>query len=263
MLSMLSLRNRIISIVRTIFLIFTPIARTLEAEAQRLQGKGYYPNIGREVNAILRKTGLKNNVPIVLFDVGANLGDYSHAFLKKNKNVEIHCFEPSPFAFQALTKDLPQKNVYHHNVALSDSSGTQQLFFDFAGSGWASLAKRDLSHTGVRFDNSEMVNVVTLDNWVSKTKIRPHLLKIDVEGFELQVLHGGRKSLKFVNVVQFEFGGTNIDSRHFFKDYWDFFELINFSLYRLTPLGLKKISRYSEELECFKFSNYYAVNNNR
>jgi FkbM family methyltransferase len=258
---MLSLRIRIISIARAIFFIFTPIARTLESEAQRLQGKSYYPKIGKEVSAILSKTRLKNNVPIVLFDVGANLGDYTNAFLKQSKNVEIHCFEPSKFAFQTLTKKLQQKNVHHHNVALSDSSGTQQLFYDFAGSGWASLSKRDLSHTGIRFDSSEMVNVDTLDNWVSKTEIRPNLLKIDVEGFELQVLRGAEKSLKFVKVVQFEFGGTSIDSRHFFRDYWNFFELINFSLYRLTPLGLKRVSRYSEELECFKFSNYYAVNN--
>jgi hypothetical protein len=106
-----------------------------------------------------------------------------------------------------------------------------------------------------------MVNVNTLDNWVSKTGIRPNLLKIDVEGFELQVLKGAEKTLKFVIVVQFEFGGTSIDSRNFFKDFWDFFEMNNFQLYRLTPLGLRKVSRYSEELECFKFSNYYAINN--
>ena len=258
---MLVLRIRILSIARAIFLIFTPIARVLESEAQRLQGKSYYPKIDKEVSAILSKAGLTNDASLVLFDVGANFGDYTNAFLKQSKNVEIHCFEPSQFAFRTLTEKISTKNVYHHKVALSDSSGTQTLFYDFEGSGLASLSKRDLSHTGIEFGSSEMVNVDTLDNWASKYGIIPNLLKIDVEGFELQVLKGAEKTLKFVKVVQFEFGGTSIDSRHFFKDYWDFFKMKNFRLYRLTPLGLKKIARYSEELECFKFSNYYAVNN--
>jgi FkbM family methyltransferase len=258
---MILLRLGLLSIARTCFLIFTPIARILESEAQRLQGKGYYPRIGKEVGALLSKTGLTNNTALVLFDVGANLGDYTAAFLKQSKNVEIHCFEPSQFAYHALTEKISEKNVYHHNIALSDSIGIQPLFYDFQGSGWASLSRRDLSHTGIEFDSSEMVNVNTLDNWVTKSGIMPNLLKIDVEGFELQVLRGAEKSIKFVTVVQFEFGGTSIDSRHFFKDYWDFFEMNNFRLYRLTPLGLRIVSRYSEELECFKFSNYYAINN--
>jgi hypothetical protein len=130
------LRLGILSLARAFFLIFTPIARVLESEAQRLQGKGYYPKIGREVRALLNMAGLTNNPPLVLYDVGANLGDYTTAFLKQSKNVEIHCFEPSQFAFHALKEKISEKNVYHHNVALSDSIGIQPLFYDFEGSGW-------------------------------------------------------------------------------------------------------------------------------
>jgi FkbM family methyltransferase len=251
----------IVKMARALFQILTPIAATLESESQRLQGKGYYPRIRKEVNALLHDVDTDSKKPIIFFDVGANLGDYSLAFLKKIETAEIHCFEPSKWAFQTLKQRISGENVNHHNVALSDLTGSQPLYYDFEGSGWASLSKRDLSYRGTNFDLSEIVEVNTIDNWVFENGIVPDLLKIDVEGFELQVLTGAINTLRSVKVVQFEFGGTSIDSRHFFKDYWDFFKKLNFRLLILTPLGLKIISSYSEELECFKYSNYYAVNN--
>lgn len=255
-----SLGEKIVSFARVIFQVLAPFAKLLESEAQRLQGKGYYPKVGQEVSALLKLQGAIGDEQLVLFDVGANVGDYSIAFLEKTKNAEIHCFEPSKTAFKSLVERLSKKNVYNHKLALSDSSGPQPLFYDFAGSGWASLSKRDLSYTDIVFESSEMVDVDTLDNWVKRNQIYPNLLKIDVEGFELEVLKGASEVLELIHVIQFEFGGTNLDSRHFFKDYWDFFKQNNFQLYILTPLGIKEVIQYSEELECFKFSNYYAVN---
>lgn len=55
--------------------------------------------------------------------------------------------------------------------------------------------------------------------------------------------------LHLIKVIQFEFGGANIDSRTYFKDFWKFFYYNNFSLFRITPLGLLRINNYSESDE--------------
>jgi hypothetical protein len=61
-------------------------------------------------------------------------------------------------------------------------------------------------------------------------------------------------------VVQFEFGGCNIDTRTYFKDFWSFFSERGFELHRVSPFGAVKIVGYREADECFTTTNYIAVN---
>ena len=49
--------------------------------------------------------------------------------------------------------------------------------------------------------------------------------KIDVEGHEMDVLKGIGDKISNIKLIQFEFGGCNIDTRCFFQDFW-YFELI-------------------------------------
>jgi hypothetical protein len=86
------------------------------------------------------------------------------------------------------------------------------------------------------------------------------VVKIDVEGYELMVLRGFGDAIRNVRVLQFEFGGTNIDTKVFFRDLWCFFEEAGFDLYRITPLGVMRIERYHERDELFIIANYIAVN---
>ena len=71
------------------------------------------------------------------------------------------------------------------------------------------------------------------------------------------------KYLKEIKIVQFEFGGCNIDSRTYFQDFYYFFTERNFEIYRLSPRGLKKIDKYSESDEIFDTTNFICLNNSR
>lgn len=85
-------------------------------------------------------------------------------------------------------------------------------------------------------------------------------MKLDVEGHELAVLKGGKQMLDDgkIHVIQFEFGGCNIDSRTYFQD---FFYLLSpgFRIYRIVKDGLFPIEEYSEDLEVFKTTNYLCI----
>ena len=83
-------------------------------------------------------------------------------------------------------------------------------------------------------------------------------VKLDIEGHELDARNGVGEALKFIAVIQFEFGGCNIDTRTFWQDFWYFFKKNNFDLYRITPFGKIKIKKYREIDEFFSTSNFLA-----
>ena len=83
---------------------------------------------------------------------------------------------------------------------------------------------------------------------------------MDVEGHELDVLRCGEAAMLNASVIQFEFGGCNIDTRTFFQDFWYFFKDRHFDIYRITPLGAEKIDKYNEYHEFYSTTNYIAVN---
>ena len=86
------------------------------------------------------------------------------------------------------------------------------------------------------------------------------LVKIDIEGHELLCLEGFGMALDRVKVIQFEFGACNIDSRTYFKDFWNFLSARSFLLYRITPHGVKRLKRYYEQEESFLHANLLGVN---
>ena len=60
-----------------------------------------------------------------------------------------------------------------------------------------------------------------------------------------------------VDALQFEFGGCNIDSKTYFKDFFSLLSTTHgFKLYRLAPKKrLVEMNRYIEALECFTWQN--------
>jgi FkbM family methyltransferase len=233
----------------------------LEIDLQRIQGKGYgADSVELEAKIALHfvsQCGVKE--PVVL-DIGANSGTYSENILKYAPHATIYAFEPSSIARQLLeNRFFGIKAVKIEPYALGSRVSKEMLYSDIAGSGLASLTKRKLKHFGIEFSHSEPVDVVTLDSWAQASNISPNLIKIDVEGHELDVLKGGLDTWATAQVIQFEFGGCNIDTRTFFQDFWFLFTEAGFAIYRISKEGPIHISQYSEGHECFRTTNYLAV----
>ncbi len=200
----------------------------------------------------------------VLFDVGANRGVFVKHLIKawQGMNYQLYAFEPSKKTFAMLRQEVKDLSFVHLiNKGLGEKPESVELFFDKEGSGLASLYPRDLSYHQIDFSNQETVELTTLDLFCYQNKIeRIDFLKLDVEGHELAVLKGGKRMIGEgrVGIIQFEFGGCNIDSRTFFRDYYNFFKN-DYTLYRVVADGLQQIGGYSEKLEVFLSANYLAV----
>ena len=199
---------------------------------------------------------------VIVLDIGANVGDWSASIQKHLPDSSVIAFEPSKEAFEKLTNRFKNSSKFScFNLAVGRDNTETFLYADSSASGLGSLTKRRMKHFGITFEHKESVKVTTLDNWIENQspKVLPNVIKMDVEGHELDVLFGASKTLKSVQVIQFEFGGCNIDTKTYFQDFWYFFESSGFEINRMTPRGLKVILQYSENLETFKPTNYVAV----
>jgi FkbM family methyltransferase len=190
--------------------------------------------------------------PYILFDVGANEGEYTR-FLSNIFAGEavIHAFEPSLGTFEVLRQRLGEAAELHR-LAFGEQSGFALLYSN-SNSGLSSFYNRNLKHFGIVLDKTESIYVLTLDEFCQTMGIQHiHFLKMDVEGHELQVLKGAKKILeqRGVDFIQFEFGGCNIDSRTFFQD---FFYLLSpqYRLFRVLADGLWPVESYRESEEFF------------
>jgi FkbM family methyltransferase len=203
----------------------------------------------------------RNKEHLVVFDVGANIGQYTTELLQCfGSKADIFCFEPNTATFNLLTQNMAGKsNVRCYNFGLSDKDHEAVLYSNGETSGMASLYDRHLGHAGITMAPTTTVSLTTLDGFCRRDGIdQIDFMKIDVEGHELSVFRGASEIVKSITFIQFEFGDCNVDSRTYFRD---LFEMLNpnYDIYRVLHHGLKKIRRYNESLEIFKVTNYFAV----
>ncbi|MES2377400.1 MAG: FkbM family methyltransferase [Bacteroidota bacterium] len=205
--------------------------------------------------------------PLVIIDVGANVGDYSSLLRSKFPTAKIHCFEPIPETFKQLVSNTKHMNIQCHNVAVGSSN--EKINF-FRGSndndGTMVTAYKEAINDLFTFAGASEENIVcdtvALDDFFANKELTIDFLKIDVEGHELEVLKGTTKMIKAnkIAVMQFEFNEFNIFSRSFFYDYYKI--LPQYKFYRIMPQNrLYPLGEYNSAHEIFRYQNILAINN--
>ena len=144
-----------------------------------------------------------------VIDVGANIGQFANDARKLYPDAAIYSFEPLPGPYSELlvnTSSFGRFNPY--NLALGDYEGTTEMYVnEFSQS--SSLLEMEDSHKQAfphtKNTTSITVNIQTLDLIASKLELDTDiLLKIDVQGFEKQVLDGGKETLNKVKIIIIE-----------------------------------------------------------
>lgn len=129
------------------------------------------------------------------FDIGANVGGFTLAMAKACPTAEIHSFEPAPETFEKLCANIALNGVSHvhsHRAAMGSKPG--RSFFHVDPN---SPATNHLQGSRLADDQCIEVEVQTVDTMIQQAKQgTPGLLKIDVEGFECEVLLGAAESIR-------------------------------------------------------------------
>lgn len=236
-------------------------AASLERKAQKFQGKGAG---GHSIEAEVHDAaGLLPADGAVVLDVGANKGLWSRAMLREAgpRLGRLIAFEPSRHNWDEIeTISDPRFTLVRKGLA--ENEGTADLFMDAPGSGLASLTRRNLDHVGLTMGESEAITLISLDAFAVEAGLtRIDFLKLDIEGHELAALAGARGLLASgaIRALSFEFGGSNIDTRTYFRDFWLMLSAAGYAIERIVPGGAPvPITRYHERLECFATTNFIA-----
>lgn len=201
------------------------------------------------------------NTPII-FDVGANRGNYSRNIKKRFPNSKIYCFEPNPYIFEKINENK-ENNLLAFNIGMSSKEGEQKMFLSKDDiNGELSSLNEDVIKVIHQQKNTNSVNIktTTIDKFCKDKQINNiDLLKIDTEGHELEILKGASAMIaqKRIRVIQFEFNEMNIISRTFLRDFYDL--LKEYDFYRLSEKELIDIRKYKTINEIFRFQNIVAI----
>lgn len=198
----------------------------------------------------------------VVFDVGANHGDWSKRVLDINPKLKLHSFEPSAYTFGQLVSATP--GAIANQFGFSSSKGTATLHSFGDGHGLNSLYERKSVqpfNRELRQTTSETVALDTIDNYCATRGIsRIDFLKIDIEGHDLEALRGASSMLETqrVDLIQFEYSGCNLDSKLFLADFFELLQSKGYHLAKLLPDAIRPVARYDRSLETFRYQNWIA-----
>ncbi len=151
---------------------------------RRLTGASYEEAFDSQLMAEIR-------IGDFVWDIGANVGFYTTKFSHlAGPTGKILAFEPSPGALPSLSEAVSTlDNVEVKNVALSDSAGSATFYTSTEGSS-PTDGLRKASET----DKAHLVEVALGDHFLMSCP--PNVIKLDVEGFEREVLIGLHETLR-------------------------------------------------------------------
>ena len=206
---------------------------------------------------------LRGSDPRVLFDVGANQGDWANVGATRFPNATIHCFEIVSDTFSVLERRFADNpRLVLNEFGLSNEPGEVTVQTYDGRSDISTLysypehAERCVTRTG---------RVIRGDDYIASHQIeRIDLLKIDVEGAELRVFHGFERSLSsgLVAMVQFEYGMVNIMAGVFLRDLYQFLSSRGFVVGKIFPTYVD-FRPYELADDDFRGPNYLAVRSDR
>ena len=180
------------------------------------------------------------NSQFVVIDVGANIGEtmLNFALIVGSKG-KVFAFEPVPFSFQKLSMNLSLNeftNVIAENLAISDKA--EVLYFDpatYYNSGGIFMKKGPS-------ENMLSVKAVKLDEYINSNNFEKiDFIKIDVEGFELNVLKGAVQSChKFKPALFIEVNDDNLQRQGASES--ELLQWLKSNNYDYEKLGMDKLN---------------------
>jgi FkbM family methyltransferase len=194
-------------------------------------------------------------------DVGCHKGEMLDLILKYAPNGQHYCFEPLPDLFQGLIQKKYPSNCHFYDVALSRESGSTSFNYVISNPSYSGILRRRYDRPSEE-DTTITVKTELLDHIISPNTVID-FIKIDVEGAEMLVLEGAKKTIQRCKpIVVFEhglgasdvYGTTPRQMFTFFKECDMNISLMRDWLAAKPPLS---INAFEEEFNLSK--NYYFI----
>lgn len=183
-----------------------------------------------------------------VLDIGTNIGWVAHNLAQLSKTGLVYGFEPDPFNYDRCAENISLNNL-KNLIVFPIGLGADQANLGMQVRTPSNLGGNRITPSGT--SSTRMVEIKKLDDVEMVQQLsKIHLVKIDVEGYELKVLRGGEQTLKKHHPILFiELDDNNL------KDQGDSaLDLIRF----LLALGYTSISRADTKEEvsiCTNFGN--------
>lgn len=210
-------------------------------------GVGMFLRLNGELDPLHSQLFLDSLKPnFTVFDIGANVGYYTVLASKIiGKGGRIYAIEPNPDNLDLLKKNIKLnncRNVIIVNRALGERSGLAEMALDEASPGESSLAQ---NAKGKKIT----VQITTLDNFTKLENIKQvDVIKIDIEGGEIQALKGGAEFLKRSKEIRL-FIECNVKTLKLFnsnpKKLVNLLEEFGYKIEKITNEIEKTVSRFS------------------
>ncbi len=193
-------------------------------------------------DALLKKILDQFQIDLVI-DVGANLGQYGSLLRDLGYKNQIYSFEPIGEVFEKLQRRAAKNDkweAFNNGVGSKSESLFINISENFVSSSLLQIT--DASTTAkpdTKFARQEKISVITLDSFFKDRRIeswKNPFLKIDVQGYEKQVIDGSLMILKNIAVLQIELSLIKLyEGSMLYKEVISLMEELGFYMYTIIP----------------------------
>jgi len=209
---------------------------------------------------------LKNNKDINLIDIGANIGSVTLPLAGLFNKSNIIAIEPSIYAFNKLKKNISlnfnlKKRIKIFNFFISNNY--KKVKYVHSSWNFSDENNKHKIHLGSLRKNTH--RIISLDKLIKKMNKKIHFIKIDVDGYELDVLNSAYKIIKrykpiiyieFAPYLHEEFGYTTENLIKFIN------KKINYSFFNEDFIEIKNIKSYVKKINN-RSENLFLISKDR
>ena len=189
------------------------------------------------LQTIYRQFGIRT-----VIDVGANEGQYIAKIIQQGFGGKVYSFEPIPSVFEKLKKNsasYPNWTAINLGIGSKEEELLINVSENFESSSILNVGENSVhANPATKTTHQEKIKVITLDSFLAGGVVpdKPMLLKLDVQGFEMEALQGALGSLQDFSVLQVELSFIPVyQGAPSYHDVTTFLEGRGFEIFTLLP----------------------------